>query len=676
VRGDLKPRQRWAPAALAGILVLTGIIAFAASRRSGQNNRRLLADATAAASAQTVEALVHAQQAELITAGAMLNGHLPTSDGQARSDLRSLTEATPTATVGVAIAGSDGSLRFRPLLGPGVASPPLDLTASSNWKLALALARDGGTARTAESAGPDGRPVVLVALPLYSSAADTVSSRRADLTGYLVELLSPDVLAAPSFKGSAEDVGARLLDGTTSLASSPGAEGGPVPNSAAVVPLADPALNWRVAAWPRPTKSLIPWYFLLGGLVVAAIVWLVTAAELRASGRAETRALTQARDLQLIARVGPLLQRSLDVGEVLPVFATELSDELDLTSVAISRVGPGGQFVTVFSHGAPVIAPDRAEYLEVTPAVVAAGATVTLALQRAGRAIGALTIRARRGLEHSQVEALRGVTDLLSASLGNARIFQEEQEMVGRLRDLDRMKTTFLGSVSHELRTTVTAIKGFANLLAMPGLDLTDKERVDYLERIDRNAGSLSVLIDDLLDFARLERQSLTVTPQPVSLSQLVPNVVDQTSSILTDHPLEVDVAPGVVAQADPSAVERILVNLLSNAAKYTPPGTPVSVRLRREGTKAVLVVRDHGAGIPVEDRERIFDRFYRVDSPTTRSKRGVGIGLALVLELVGLLDGTITVDDGEGGGAAFTIVLPLAGTDSGTASATQLLST
>jgi signal transduction histidine kinase len=313
--------------------------------------------------------------------------------------------------------------------------------------------------------------------------------------------------------------------------------------------------------------------------------------------------------------------------------------------------------------------------LEAAPATVAPGGTIHLVLQRGGRAIGVVTARARDGLEVAQVQALRAVTDLLSAALGNARLFEQEQELVGRLRELDRMKTTFLGSVTHELRTTVTAVKGFAELLAVGGHELGDAERSDFVARIQRNATSLLALVDDLLDFARLDRQTLSISPQPVNLSELVPTVTDQMSSILGDHPLTLSITPNVVAVADPSAVERIVVNLLSNAAKYTPHGTPVEVAVERVPTRAVVTVTDRGPGIPVSERERIFQRFYRIDDPISRSTRGVGIGLALVLELVNLLDGTVTVDDAPGGGSRFIVEFPLAADETGPRARPQLLS-
>jgi signal transduction histidine kinase len=678
VRGDLRPARRWTPAALAGLLLLTGLTGYALSRRSAHTNRLTLAKATAGASARTILALVQAEQAQLAAAGAVLGGRIDLTDATDRAALQALVRTNPDATAGIAPAASDGRIVLRPLLGPLAASAPLDLTSRPEWRLALALARDDGQPRTVGAPGPDGRMILLNVMPMYGAAAspDSVEARRPSLVGYVAALDSPDALAQPSLAASTTDVGAELVQGATVLSSSPGVHPRALMAAPVVVQVNDPALDWSVAAWPKPSHSLLPWYLLVGGALLGLLAAVLAAAGERRSARSLAVAEARAGELRLVARIGPLLQRSLDAGDVLPLFAIELEDELDLTAIAVSRIGPTGEFVRIFTHGATVAVPRWPAELDAPPASVAPGAIVSLALQRGGRAIGVITARSHGGLEPSQVHALRAVTDLLSAALGNARLFQEEQEMVGRLRELDRMKTTFLGSVSHELRTTVTAIKGFANLLAMPGPALEEAERIDYLERIDRNAGSLSVLIDDLLDFARLDRQTLTVVPRAVNLSELVPTIVDQTSPIMADHPLLMNVTPDVVAVADPSAVERIVVNLLSNAAKYSPAGTPVEVALSRLATKAVLEVTDRGPGIPNSERERIFDRFYRVDNPTTRSTRGVGIGLALVLELVGLLAGSVRVSDAPGGGTRFTIELPLVSDGTGPSVRSQLLPT
>ena len=678
VRGDLTPTRRWTPAALAGLLILTGLTGFALSRRSGHTNRLNLAKATAAGSAQTILARARAEQAQLAAAGAVLAGRVDLPAAADRAALQALQRASPEATAGLAPIAPNGTVIFRSLLGPLATDPPLDLNSRPEWRLALALARDDGQPRTVGGPGKDGHEVLLSVLPMYGTAAkpDSVEARRPALVGYVATLESPASFAGPSFAASAGYVGAELVQGATVLASSAGAAPRPLSAAPEVVQVGDPALDWSIAAWPKPSRSLIPWEFLIGGLLLGLVAAAVVAAGEGRSARSLIVAEARARELGLVARIGPLLQRSLDAGDVLPLFAVELEEALDLNAIAVARIGANGEFVRTFTHGATVAVPRWPAELDAPPSAVAPGGTVSLALQRGGRAIGVISARARQGLEPSQVQALRAVTELLSAALGNAQLFQEEQAMVGRLRDLDRMKTTFLGSVSHELRTTVTAIKGFANLLSMPGPPLEEDERIDYLARIDRNASSLSVLIDDLLDFARLDRQTLAVVPRPLNLSDLVPTVVDQTSPILADHPVLLNVAPDVMAVADPSAVERIVVNLLSNAAKYSPPGTTVEVSLSRVAGKAVLEVTDRGPGIPAEERERIFDRFYRVDNPTTRSKRGVGIGLALVLELVGLLDGSVRVADAPGGGSRFIVELPLVGGATLAPARSQLLPT
>src|SRR5205814_484196 len=324
-------------------------------------------------------------------------------------------------------------------------------------------------------------------------------------------IVSPDAFAGPSFMATSRYVSARLLQGSLVLTASPGA--GPRPaSSATTVPIADPTLDWTVVAWPNRSHALLPWLFLFGAIVLAGAALVTGALGARARADLARLAAERASELGLVASSGRLLQRSLDIADILPMFAVQLSDEVGLDGLAISRVATSGELVTAFAFGVTLRLPRDPARIPASRPALGPGEEATLALQRGDRVIGALSVRAgRSGLGRSRMEALHAVSELLAASLANALIYQEEQAVVGRLRELDRMKTTFLGSVSHELRTTVTAIKGFAQLLSRPGSQMDDAERTDYLKRIDRNAASLAVLVDDFLDFARLERQSLTV---------------------------------------------------------------------------------------------------------------------------------------------------------------------
>jgi len=169
----------------------------------------------------------------------------------------------------------------------------------------------------------------------------------------------------------------------------------------------------------------------------------------------------------------------------------------------------------------------------------------------------------------------------------------------------------------------------------------------------------LKRLVDDLLDFARLERHALTVAPQIVSLSELAQQTVEQLASLLEQHHLTLDIQPNVIAFTDPEAVERIVGNFLSNAAKYSPPGSTITVTVEPSGARALLAVSDEGPGIPADERTRVFTRFYRSETEATHRTRGAGIGLAIVKEFADRLNAVVLVESVEGGGARFVALFP-----------------
>src|SRR5207302_491409 len=206
----------------------------------------------------------------------------------------------------------------------------------------------------------------------------------------------------------------------------------------------------------------------------------------------------------------------------------------------------------------------------------------------------------------------------------------------------------------------VAAIEGFGSLLVEHWPTLSDEQRREFIDRIARNAGSLKRLVDDLLDFARLERHALTVAPQIVSLSDLAQQTVEQLASLLEQHHLTLDIQPNVIAFTDPDAVERIVGNFLSNAAKYSPAGSTITVTVEPSGSRALLAVSDEGPGIPPEERTRVFTRFYRAETEATHRTRGAGIGLAVVKEFADRLGASVAVDSADGGGARFVALFPI----------------
>jgi signal transduction histidine kinase len=257
------------------------------------------------------------------------------------------------------------------------------------------------------------------------------------------------------------------------------------------------------------------------------------------------------------------------------------------------------------------------------------------------------------------MRSVRAIAELAGSAIANARSYQREIDTAKRLAEVDQLKTDFLGTVSHELRTPATAIMGFSTILATSWDTLDEGTRRELIGRIDRNAGSLSSMLNGLLDFARIERRSLQVERSELDLGAAVETIVQQTSSLMDQHTVEVRTTPGLRVWVDPQAVERILANLLTNAAKYSPPDTTITVEVRRVLDRVVLTVVDQGPGVTPEERGRIFSRFYRGDSDAATRTRGAGVGLAVVKELVDRSDATITIHDGPGGGARFVVSFP-----------------
>jgi len=285
--------------------------------------------------------------------------------------------------------------------------------------------------------------------------------------------------------------------------------------------------------------------------------------------------------------------------------------------------------------------------------------SIDLPLRRGWRAVGVLSVRPGRTLDSAELTSLQALADLLAVAMSNAQLYEREQLNTARLRDLDALKNAFLGTVSHELRTSMTAIMGFGELLSDAWDNLDDDRRREMAARIRRSAGSLRHLVDDLLDFARLEQERLRVTPRTIDLANIVRVTVEGLTPLLHHHELVMDVPDSLSAWADPVAVERILANLLSNAAKYSPQESVVTISLTPVDSTARLVVADQGPGIPQEERRRIFARFYRLDTPESVRTRGAGIGLAILHDFAERSGATVSVDDAPGGGARFTVDFP-----------------
>jgi protein-histidine pros-kinase len=255
--------------------------------------------------------------------------------------------------------------------------------------------------------------------------------------------------------------------------------------------------------------------------------------------------------------------------------------------------------------------------------------------------------------------AIRDVTERKHADEARAVAYQREREASQQLREVDRLRSDFLSTVSHELRTPLSAIKGFADLLVREWPKLPEDQKIDLMGRIARSGSRLDYHISDLLDFTRLERGQLKITLDWTDVGQLVNDILTRSAPILERHLLSFDAEAGIRCRVDTTAFSRIIENLLSNAAKFSPPGSTVTVRVSAEGDSATISVADEGAGIPRDELDRIFDRFYRVGGQSNRLP-GTGIGLAIVKEFTEAQHGRVEVTSTLGGGTEFRVLLPI----------------
>jgi two-component system phosphate regulon sensor histidine kinase PhoR len=241
--------------------------------------------------------------------------------------------------------------------------------------------------------------------------------------------------------------------------------------------------------------------------------------------------------------------------------------------------------------------------------------------------------------------------------LGTLAVFHDVTE----IRRLEGLRRDFVANVSHELKTPLTAIRGFAETLAAG--DVPPDRVKGFVGIILRHAERLERLIDDLLVLSRVESRKLPLDLGPVDVARVAVSVVRGMEPQLGAHRVTAEVrsdgAPA--AWADRRAVEQILTNLVDNAVKYSEPGGRIQIEVEGEPQHVTLRVRDSGIGIPDEDQPRVFERFYRVDKARSRDLGGTGLGLAIVKHLAQAMGGDASVKSRLGEGSTFRVALPRA---------------
>ncbi|MCA9975160.1 MAG: GHKL domain-containing protein, partial [Anaerolineales bacterium] len=226
-----------------------------------------------------------------------------------------------------------------------------------------------------------------------------------------------------------------------------------------------------------------------------------------------------------------------------------------------------------------------------------------------------------------------------------------------------QMKSLFLSMAAHDLRSPLTAVAGYTELLQKNGEMVSPTKRSEFLTIIQTQVKRLNRLIDDILNLDQIERGLLQIERLPVDLNQLVQNTAADFAYLVArnQHNLQTNLTEdALVLPFDESKMQQVLYNLLSNAVKYTPHGGEIQVTTRREGETAVIEVADTGLGMTAEQVSHLFELYYRSDEVRSRKIQGTGLGLFIVRSLVEAHGGTISVQSEPDAGSVFTISLPL----------------
>jgi PAS domain S-box-containing protein len=274
------------------------------------------------------------------------------------------------------------------------------------------------------------------------------------------------------------------------------------------------------------------------------------------------------------------------------------------------------------------------------------------------RALGAMTLATSASGRHFSQEDVLVAQDLAT----RAAMATETAQSYQQLQSANRLKDEFLATLSHELRTPLNAVLGYARMLQSGAI--TDEKIPQALEVIDRNAGSLAQIVEDVLDVSRIVLGKARLKVEPTDIAAVVEDAIATVTPAAEAKGLRVKVSLGhgsAMVSGDHSRLQQVLWNLLSNAVKFTPRGGSIDVGVNENDSHVEITIKDTGIGFRESFRPYLFERFRQAESGTTRVHGGLGLGLAIARHIVEMHGGTIdATSEGEGKGATFSVLLPL----------------
>ena len=285
------------------------------------------------------------------------------------------------------------------------------------------------------------------------------------------------------------------------------------------------------------------------------------------------------------------------------------------------------------------------------------------------RIIGVIDLQSKNtdAFTTADIAVLATLADQVAIAIDNARSYELAQQAINEMRELDRLKSQFLANMSHELRTPLNSIIGFSRVI-IKGIDgpVTDLQEQD-LSAIYNSGQHLLRLINDILDLSKIDAGKMELAFDDVDIAELLESVIPTVSGLIKDKPIEIvqDIDSSIpIIRADAMRLRQVMINLLSNAAKFTDEGSiTIAAKIRQNPnghTEIVVSVTDTGAGIAPEDRNKLFQPFSQVDASPTRKTGGTGLGLSISRRLVELHGGIIDVTSETGQGSTFYFTLPL----------------
>jgi signal transduction histidine kinase len=269
------------------------------------------------------------------------------------------------------------------------------------------------------------------------------------------------------------------------------------------------------------------------------------------------------------------------------------------------------------------------------------------------------------------VRVVRGATaggDYFPTPLGERLLnasFAGRPEQADLLAEIEQMRTELLSTIAHELRTPLTAVRTSIGLLLDPAIEPSPEQHHDLLEAIDRNTRRMQRVVGDILDLARFRAGRVQLQLRRFDATELAKSAISSVAMLAASRGQTIELerpSEPISVYGDFRRLEQALVNLLSNAEKYSPDGAPITVSVARQGENVSWTVRDRGHGIEAPDRARLFERFFVADRDRSEATAGVGLGLPISLLIVEAHDGRIDVHSRPGEGSAFAIVVPADG--------------